>query len=268
MIPADNGYLKKWFAEYVSGFYSENLHDNFNIRLKEEHSLRVCENSALIGKKLNLSPEESRLAESMALLHDVGRFKQYAVYRTFDDRISKNHARLGIREIFLSRVLSGLEKEKKGLIARAIALHNVMAMEEKTDASTVFYARLLRDADKLDIWRVFSNYFDDPQKQAGTFSNQTITMELPDDIDCSPQIIEAILSQRNASLCYVKTVNDYKLTLISWVYDLNFLPSFQLLKKRGHLERIAGTLPRNPEVCSAVDKALYYVKTCSNADRV
>ena len=37
-----------------------------------------------------------RIAEAVALLHDVGRFEQYKRYGTFNDRKSVNHAALGV----------------------------------------------------------------------------------------------------------------------------------------------------------------------------
>ena len=105
MNPNDLEQLKKWFADYVAGFYTDNPTHNSTIRLKEKHTERVCENMILLGKALGLSDEEMVLTEIMALFHDVGRFKQFAIYGTFKDVESENHALLGLRELVAHNVL-------------------------------------------------------------------------------------------------------------------------------------------------------------------
>lgn len=35
----------------------------------------------------------------IGLFHDVGRFYQFTVYRTFNDALSENHAKLGLKVI-------------------------------------------------------------------------------------------------------------------------------------------------------------------------
>ena len=64
------------------------------------------------------------LAEAIALLHDIGRFMQYRKYRTFFDRISENHARLGIRELVRTLALSCLESQDRRILTRAVSFHN------------------------------------------------------------------------------------------------------------------------------------------------
>ncbi|MCJ7615457.1 MAG: HD domain-containing protein, partial [Desulfobacterales bacterium] len=98
MTRNDLNHLKTWFTEYVSNFYSDDPDYNHLIRLKEEHTIRVCRNIAMLGKELGLSDQDMVLAETIALFHDIGRFKQYKTYRTFSDFVSENHAMLGLRQ--------------------------------------------------------------------------------------------------------------------------------------------------------------------------
>ena len=44
-------------------------------------------------------------------------------------------------------------------------------------------------------------------------------------------------------------VNDFKLLLCSWVYDLNYRVSRAVVRERGYLEELLGYLPRSPEFC-------------------
>jgi len=51
-------------------------------------------------------------------------------------------------------------------------------------------------------------------------------------------------------------VNDFKLLLISWVYDLNFATSRRILRERGYIPTLAATLPERADLREAVAKAL------------
>lgn len=255
MTPQDIEGLHTWFNGYVAGFYSADASGNDHIRLKEKHTLKVCENIVHIARGLELPAQDIRLAEAMGLLHDIGRFKQYAVYQTFNDSASENHARLGLRETRRMRVLAGFEKNSRYLITKAIALHNVSALPPGLSRRTLLFARLLRDADKLDIWRVFSEYFQDSARQADPRSRQAIIMGVPDRPTCSQPILDAFDRKKSAAVQHIVTLNDYKLMLVSWVFDLNFAPTVQLLRRRRLIEKISETLPPLPEVRAALDTA-------------
>lgn len=255
MNPEDLNNLKSWFGDYVAGFYTDDPLNNSTISLKERHTERVCRNIIFLGNALELSDEEMILAESMGLFHDIGRFKQYAVYGTFKDMDSENHAMLGLRQMAIHRVLDGCSVNEKRWIATAIAFHNAIVIPEGKDEKTLFFIRLLRDADKLDIWKVFIDYYKLRDKQP----NSAVEIGLPDDPMVSPQVVAALSEERFARIQDLKTLNDFKLLQISWVFDLNFTPSFQAVKDREYLEKIEATLPQSKEISVAVKHALDYV---------
>jgi hypothetical protein len=43
---------------------------------------------------------------------------------------------------------------------------------------------------------------------------------------------------------HLKTLNDFKLLQIGWVYDINFVPSLEAVRERRYLEQIRATLPQ------------------------
>lgn len=173
MNQKDLEHLKQWFTDYVAGFYTDNPMDNSTIRLKEKHTERVCKNMILIGKSLGLSDEDMVLTETMALFHDVGRFRQYAIYGTFKDVDSENHALLGLRELAAHNVLDICTKDEKKWITKAIVNHNAVTIPKKENGKSLFFIRILRDADKLDIWRVFIEYYHMRDKQPNSVSLMT-----------------------------------------------------------------------------------------------
>ncbi|MBW2538455.1 MAG: hypothetical protein JRE27_02485, partial [Deltaproteobacteria bacterium] len=48
---------------------------------------------------------------------------------------------------------------------------------------------------------------------------------------------------------------------ISWVFDLNFTPSFQAVHRRKYINQIEATLPQSKEITEAVKKAYHYVES-------
>jgi hypothetical protein len=256
MNQKDLEHLKKWFADYVTGFYSDNPTDNSTIRLKEKHTERVCENIVLLGKTLGLSDEEMVLTETMALFHDVGRFKQYAIYGTFKDVDSENHALLGLRELVAHNVLKICTKDERKWITKAIANHNTVTIPKKENGKSLFFIRLLRDADKLDIWRVFIDYYKTCDKQP----NPVVEFGLPDDPSFSPPVMSALSEERFVRFEDLRTVNDFKLLLLSWVFDLNFTISIQVVKDRRYIEKIGAILPDSQETKTALTHIYDYME--------
>jgi len=59
----------------------------------------------------------------------------------------------------------------------------------------------------------------------------------------------------------LKTLNDFKLLQIGWVYDLNFVPSFQIVKKKKYLEKLEEALPQSKEIKEAVKLAHNHVNS-------
>ncbi|NVL90115.1 MAG: HD domain-containing protein [Desulfobacterales bacterium] len=256
MNPDDLTYFKTWFSGYVVAYYTDDPVRNNNIKLKEEHTARVCKDIVMLGKALHLAADDMLLAETMALFHDVGRFEQYVVYGTFKDSSSENHAGLGLRELAKHRVLSVCSDTEHALITKAIGYHNVRSLPGDEDDRCLFFARLLRDADKLDIWRVFIDYYERRDEEP----DQTIVWGLPDNESCSPAIMDCLQKQRMADLKDMATVNDFKLLHISWIFDLNFKPTFRAAQKRRYIEKIAATLPHTREIEQLVAMVQAYLK--------
>jgi hypothetical protein len=248
--------LKEWFTQYVSGHYTGVSEDDRNIRLKEDHTHRVCQNILLLCRSLNLSQADCCLSETIALFHDIGRFEQYRRYRTFNDMKSANHAYLGLRVMAKHRVLSGMDLRERRMLTHAIACHNAATLPENASERALLFMKLIRDADKLDIWKVVIDYY----RERTVNPNKTIELDLPDSSVCSPKALEALRQGRFARVQDMKTLNDFKLLQISWAFDLNFNRSFQILSDQKYIERIAETLPDFPEVRVAIEHVMRHIR--------
>ncbi|MCD6569241.1 MAG: HD domain-containing protein [Deltaproteobacteria bacterium] len=236
--------LKDWFVSYVQPFKSGNADQQQNIILKEEHTKRVCKEILDIGKELGLTDKDLCLAEIIALLHDIGRFEQYARYQTFADRDSVDHAAFGVKILQENGVLNKLDKPMQSLILRTISYHNRRALPQQESATCLFFSKLLRDADKLDIWRVVTDYY----YQKDEKRNNVIELGLPDTPEISCDVYKDLMDGRIVDVTHLKNLNDFKLLQIGWIYDVNFTPTFQRVRDRRYLEMIRDVLPKSNKI--------------------
>ncbi|MCK9418738.1 MAG: HD domain-containing protein [Nitrospirae bacterium] len=248
--------LKDWFADYCASFSLPTELDQRNIAIKRDHTHEVCLNAVRIAEDLGLIAPEARLSEAIALFHDVGRFSQYQQYKTFDDSISVNHAVLGTKVILENNVLAGLPKQEQELIIRSVTLHNVFTLPGGLDERSLRFARLIRDADKLDILRVVIEYFEQDEGSRA----EAVALGLPDvPGKYSPEVLACLVRGEMARKDALTTLNDFKLLQLAWLYDLNFTCSLRMVVERDYIRKIAEMLPRNEEIAGAIEIMREYV---------
>ena len=236
--------LKQQFAEYVQSFRLDDAKIQGNLYIKQEHTKRVCQEVVMLGKQLGLDPADLYLAEVMALFHDIGRFQQYTTYRTYMDRDSVNHAELGVKILKEREMLHLLDASTQDLVLRVISYHNRAFLPQNESEICLFFAKLLRDADKLDIWRVVIEYY---SRNNGEH-NEAVSLGLPDTPEISEAVCEDLRAKRIVDIRHLKTLNDFKLLQMGWVYDINFVPTLQAVLERKYLEQIRATLLQSKEV--------------------
>lgn len=247
--------LKRWFSEYCRSFYTQDQADQKNIILKEEHTFNVVRNMAELARHLRLDASAAAAAEAVALFHDVGRFPQYARYKTFRDSISTNHAALGAAVLIERKVLSRLPRSEQDLVVRAVTLHNVFSVPAGLDEETLRAVKMIRDADKLDIWRVFVEFYgqrDDDRPSA-------VGLGLPDTREYSPDVLASVVKREMVHLSSLRTLNDFRLLQLAWIFDLNFVRSLELVLERSYIDGLSATLPRADEIAQAVGSIRAYV---------
>ncbi|MBI5847065.1 MAG: HD domain-containing protein [Nitrospirae bacterium] len=240
--------LRLWFPRYCKSFSSENEEERKNFTLKELHTLNVSANMVSIARAILQDRNKVFIAEAVGLLHDVGRFPQYAQYRTFRDSKSVNHGRLGAEVIRERNVLASLPPHEQELIVDAVRFHNAYAIPEGLDPEKKFFLKMIRDADKLDIWRVFAEYYKkDPSERESAAG-----LGLPDRPECSDNVLACLAERRLSRLSDLRTLIDFGIMQLTWIYDLNFPVSFRLASECGHIERIISSLPQTEKISKAV----------------
>lgn len=232
----------RWFKQYTRTFRETNPTHQQSLDLKEEHTFEVCSITDRITLALRLPENTRRIAAAIALFHDLGRFPQYQRYRTFHDLASENHAKLSLRELTKHQVLHALEPAERHLICRAIILHNRRRLPCHLDPETLLHCRLIRDADKVDILRVMAKEYTMPE----THQNPVVTLGLSPKPNIRDEVYHSLFKGPTMSYNDLATTNELKLLQMSWVFDINFHPTFEILKEKNFLSIIAETLPDTP----------------------
>ena len=218
--------LYRWFNDYVKTFYTEDAPIQAMIVQKEEHSRVVAAHSRELAQSLGFDPAATRLAEAAGLCHDVGRFKQATIYRTFRDRDSVDHGRLGVEELTAEGIAARLATGDWETLAFAVRWHNAVSIPTEADDNLAAFAKLVRDTDKLDICRVLP--------------------PAPPADGCSEQLVDDFLAGRLLFYEDIKTADDRKLVMLSWLYDVHFPWTVAQMVRRGYIAGLLNALPSSP----------------------
>ena len=146
--------LKEAFEAYVSNY---DLSDP-NILLKYIHTSKVAENCETIAVFLGLNQEDIDLAWEIGMLHDIGRFEQLRRFHTFFDAQSIDHAQFGADLLFVDGLMKMFDEDdsRYAMIEKAIRCHNRYRLPEDLTERELLFCQIIRDADKVDIFR--ANY--------------------------------------------------------------------------------------------------------------
>ncbi len=263
MTPATLENLRAWFTSYAKRFADAggNLHPMQ--RLKLAHSLRVARNARLIAEGLTWEAPAVALAEITGLLHDTGRFPQFAEFGTFSDDISVNHAEKSCAVLEEERVLACLPGRERAIVLDAIRLHNRKALPVELAADIRPFAELLRDADKLDIFFVFDDAI--RNDRLGDYPEISLRVDLAG--PPNPVLLDAHRTRVPAPYSTIRSLADFLLLQLLWMYDINHVSTLRLVLERNVIASLAEHLPATPEVTAAVQAAERFVQNRVAAGR-
>jgi hypothetical protein len=248
--------FKQWFDAFVARYYGTDEYVNAHVQLKEEHTRRTCTEIVCLAQSLALDDDRMRVAESIALFHDIGRFPQFSRYRTYNDRRSVDHSRLGVETLRQEGILTSLPAQEREWVETAVELHGRRSLPADLKNPARLFAQLIRDADKLDIFRVVVEKYQLYRADPAGFPFE---MEFPDTPECSAQVLDAVLNERLVDYTWLRTLNDVKLCQLGWVYDMNFPAALSALRRRGFLDTLLDSLPAGVDTDRVREKIRSYV---------
>lgn len=219
---------KEEFEKYLKHY---DLDDN-NIKLKIKHTYEVTDKSEYLAINLGLDEEDIKLAIIIALLHDIGRFEQVRQNNSFIDGKQSDHADYGVEVLFEGHLIESFIDDRKydNIIKKAIYNHNKYKIEEGLNEKELLHCKIIRDADKLDNFRVketekLENIY------PGTYNADTINYEA-----ISDNIYEDFMNHKCIKIEDRKTQIDYWISIIAFIFDLNFNESKTYIKEKNYID--------------------------------
>ncbi len=247
--------IKQQFETLTAKYLKNEPDYDININLKIEHSIRVAELTekiATLETRFNFDPE---LAYTAGLLHDIGRFEQYRRYASFNDRLSANHGELGYEMLKDSDMLvNTMPLVWREIVLAVTRTHNALKVPRDLNIVSREYVNLVRDADKIDVIRLFLKLFNEKK------ITECLVHKLPITDDYTEKLAHKLIKNKPILGKELKTVTDFKLLLLSWLKDINYSSSARIMidEKLGH--EIKNTLPKDQLIEDAYQAVLGSLK--------
>lgn len=240
---------EKWvsrFLDYTAGFG----HKDPRYELKRIHTLGVLGYMNALLQLEQIADEDRQLADCAriaAVFHDIGRFEQLRQYGTFFDGKSTDHAALSVQVLRQTGLLDELDPVWRTRVLDAIAQHNRLTVSLQ-DPKARLICNLVRDADRLDILRVFA--VDDIQDMTSFSAEQAVASP------ATEAVARSILEGRCVNKQDRKAPMDIWLTYLGFVNDFQFLSSYRLCKAAGFWrQRFDSVNCQDPAVLACLEHA-------------
>lgn len=229
--------VREAFRKYVAAYDAEDP----KIRLKIDHTYRVAALCERIAKSLEI--RNTDLAWLCGMLHDIGRFEQIRRYHTFVDAISVDHAEFGadllFREGLLDHFSPDLSETERRILETSIRNHSAYRLQAGLSEAEIMYCNILRDADKIDIFRVNC---DTPLEEIYNVTTEELRTSA-----VSPAVRDCFL-QRTAVLRKLKqTAADYVVGHLCLTFELVYPVSREIAKAQGYVDKLLDFPTENPE---------------------
>lgn len=251
------------FAEYVRNYDPSDE----KIKLKIDHTYRVAGLCQRIAESLGLSEPDVDIAWLLGMLHDIGRFEQIRRFGTFNDVQSVDHAEFGADLLFKEGLIrkfaegyyeecelarSGNEEAEQiiknnehhnkdtGLLEMAIRQHNKYRVKEDLTERQRMFCDILRDADKVDIFKVNA---DIPME----IIYDVTTEELKNGI-ITKEVLESFYKKKTVLKSVRKSAVDHIVGHISLLFELVYKESYRQAKEQGYVYKLLDFKSDVPEV--------------------
>lgn len=262
------------FAEYVRNYDPSDE----KIKLKIDHTYRVAGLCQRIAESLGLSEPDVDIAWLLGMLHDIGRFEQIRRFGTFNDAQSVDHAEFGADLLFKEglirkfaegyyeecelaepenqedeQIIKNNEHHNKdtGLLEMAIRQHNKYRVKEDLTERQRMFCDILRDADKVDIFKVNA---DIPME----IIYDVTTEELKNGI-ITKEVLESFYKKETVLKSVRRSAVDHIVGHISLLFELVYKESYRQAKEQGYVYKLLNFKSDVPEVNAEFDDMRKYV---------
>ena len=216
------------FKEFLEQYEDK---EHLSFKLKVVHTYHVTENAREIAEKLNLKEEDIKLAELIGLLHDIGRFEELKVTNELNS-IKFDHALYVSKMLFEQGMIRNFIEDSQydEIIKKAIENHSRLEIEEGLDERTLLHSKIIRDADKLDNYRVKKD-----ERIEAIFPTRVNKKEDMEESFLSDKVYETILNEQCVNIYDIVTPLDFWVCILAFAFDLNFDVTYKIVKENDYI---------------------------------
>lgn len=234
--------MEEIFSEYVSNFDM----DDYHIKYKYNHSIRVAKICEALAYALNYNKEDIHIAKMIGLLHDIGRFEQLKSTGSYSDN-DFDHGAYGAMLLFKEGLIEKFDVDPKyyDIMEFAILNHNKYQIDETNDDRKLMFAKLIRDADKIDIFDAYT--------YLKAYNITNIDDDVTNEVSIQFRKHEAINRKIR------KTKADLLISVIAFVYDINFIESLQIISEQNYLDELYNQIENREKFLEYFEYAKDYI---------
>ena len=210
--------------------------DTSEIERKIYHTFRVMNNCKKIANMLRLPNEQINLAQLIGLLHDIGRFEQYKIYNksvgieSSNKDIKFDHGKVGVeilkKDNYIRKYIEDDQYDK--IIFTAICEHNKYEISKGLSKEEELFCKIIKDADKLDIFYESVYIFWQKKNQIKEIESGKLSSKMLQDF------YNYKLSNKQNEVNKIDEI----LKIASFIYDINFKCSFEILKENNNINKM------------------------------
>lgn len=116
------------------------------------------------------------------------------------------------------------------IIKQAIGNHNKLTIPNGLNERCLLHAKIIRDADKLDNFRVKKD-----ERIEAIFPLKAKSKEDMENSTLSNQVFETVKNKKCVAIEDRETVLDYWVCVLAFLFDLNFKESYKIVKDNNYV---------------------------------
>ncbi len=244
--------IKTWFLTYTEQCMQCGTDCREQLEPRQKHTLLVAKECRLLADDLDWSSDRTYIGEAIGLLHDVGRFSQYADFRTFVDSDSVDHCRRGYDLVKNAGILAPLTPIEQRIILNGIRYHNLKGVRSRSQPESLPYIHLVHDADRIDRFRITLVLIKEHTRE------RTLSVSL--DGPVSQHVLKKISTGRSVSRKNIESTLDFYLFRLSSVFTIHYPQTFRRLLESCMFEKVVKRLPDDRTIQDAAEGMLAYIK--------
>ena len=216
------------FKDFINEYEDKS---DLGFELKIVHTYHVAENAKKIAQELKLNKEDIELAELIGILHDIGRFEELKITKELNS-VKFDHAGHGSKMLFEEDMIRKFIEDSQydNIIKKSIENHSRLEIEENLDERTLLHSKIIRDADKIDNYRVKKD-----EKIEAIFPKRVNRIEDMEESKLSDIVYNTILDKKCVDIHDRVTPLDFWVCILAFTFDLNFDVSYKIVKENDYI---------------------------------